>query len=67
MGEYEPWQVRVIEEADELAIKLAKLAEFGHTEGYERLDSTDKGLLMAQGLIMENYHAVLEHRILRFN
>lgn len=62
----EPFQQRVIQEADEVKDRLNKLGAFLNTAAYAELDSEDQSLLWHQHKAMAEYHNILEQRIARF-
>jgi hypothetical protein len=61
------YQIRVIEEKDELDNKRAKLDVFIEGDIFPKLDTKDQKLLVKQAVIMTEYAKVLDKRIQRFN
>jgi hypothetical protein len=57
------FQKRVIEERDDLEIKLGKLNKFMHGDIFAALPSIDYGLLMVQQGAMTMYLDALESRL----
>lgn len=60
---YTGWQQRVIEEKSELDAKITKLREFIGTKEHDKLDATQRTLLMRQMHTMTAYSVVLGQRI----
>ena len=61
-----PYQLRVIEEKEQLDEKLAKLILFFNNPIYLGLDDAEKGRLKRQVDAMGNYSVVLGERIAVF-
>lgn len=59
----EEWQQRVIEELDELQLKIDKLDGFFDTEEFEDLEAAEQVRLRMQSKIMQVYAEILEERI----
>lgn len=59
---------RVVEERDQLADRIAKLAAFVEDRGgvFVTLDSLDQQLMVTQLRVMRTYHQILNNRINRF-
>lgn len=66
MKVFEPYQVRVIDECEELGEKLAKLEPFIGSEPFNALDSENQMLLQKQQIAMINYRDILRERISLF-
>lgn len=64
--EYEPHQIRVIEERDQLSERLDKLISFMETTTFKDLSGPDKLLLREQAAYMNMYKKILNERIARF-
>lgn len=64
--EFEPWQQRVMDEKEELDIKIQKLKEFRESEVFVALDRYERDLLKCQQLHMEIYALILENRVKHF-
>lgn len=62
----EPWQERVLQEAQELVERLNKLSAFLSTDTCLDLPLADRELLVAQAHHMRDYANVLSRRIARF-
>lgn len=62
----EPYQQRIIDEANELLTKIENLTSFMLSEAYPALRAIDQGLLMVQIRAMRLYHETLRDRIARF-
>lgn len=63
----EDFKVRVIEERDELLIKLDKLGTFLYSASFETLGKKDKDLLVKQFAAMQKYVEILNIRIDAFS
>lgn len=61
-----PHQQRVLDEKAELDERLKKLSAFVITDAFNRLDSTDRELLLEQEDAMTTYSDVLTRRIKNF-
>lgn len=61
-----PHQQRVLDEKAELDERLKKLSAFVITDAFNRLDSTDRELLLEQEDAMTTYSDVLARRIENF-
>lgn len=61
--EIQPYQQRVIDEANELRDKTEKLGEFFHTETFRNLDVAEQDRLEVQFDIMMSYRTVLRQRV----
>jgi len=64
--EYIDWQLRVIEERDQLNSKLAKLKMFIDTEAFLDVHPTQAGMLLSQRDAMNHYSSILDDRIAAF-
>lgn len=64
--EYQPHELRVIEEQDALAYKVKALTLFLSSQRYEGLPDEDRRLLREQLGHMVDYLNVLAKRIVRF-
>lgn len=62
----ERYQQRVIEERDELALKIGKLDGFISSPKYHEIPGIEQNLLDEQAIAMEIYFDVLQRRINRF-
>lgn len=60
------WQVRVIDEKNELDARISKLTSFALTEAFLTLSRADQELLTEQRQHMLGYSTVLGVRIARF-
>ena len=60
------WQQRVVDERKELSERETKLWTFLHSDQFQKLDSTDAKLLLAQHGVMTGLIAILDARIQRF-
>jgi len=58
----EPWQQRVSNEQEILAVNITKLAAFIDTHEFEKLDSNNQKLLRAQLNLMDAYSSILLSR-----
>ena len=65
--EYEDYQVRVIEERDQLNSKLEKLKKFLCSSQIDTLPPASSSLLFRQRPLMSGYLAILNERITDFN
>lgn len=63
-----PHQQRVVQERDDLAVKIEALGMFIDTQNpvFKNLDIEDQFLIKQQLTIMVAYHRVLDARIYRF-
>ncbi len=61
-----PYQHRVVTEKQELDEKRSKLDLFTLSEAFNKLDSVDQELLIAQAEVMGQYSTILEARINQF-
>jgi hypothetical protein len=59
----QPHQQRVVDEKNELGVKLEALLKFLQTDLYKSLPEKEKELLYFQSQVMEDYYEVLEQRI----
>lgn len=59
----QPHQQRVVDEKNELGVKLEKLLDFLQTELYKGLSEKERELLYFQSQVMEDYYETLEQRI----
>ena len=59
------YQQRVVAEADDLGLKISKLATFidERSKSYQDIPEFDKELLKLQRYLMNKYHDVLRDRI----
>jgi hypothetical protein len=65
--EYEPHQIRVLNELDELKSKVTALENFIKTGFFEdRLDSEEQQRLKQQLIVMQTYQSILIQRINQF-
>lgn len=62
-----PYQLRVVEEKDELELKIMKLKSFIDSELFSELGTEDGILLINQLYVMEQYLLILAERILNFD
>ena len=62
----QPYQIRVIEERDQLAERLSKLFAFIRTSIFSQLSETETHRIDKQRIIMEMYLDVLNDRIRNF-
>ena len=60
---FSPYQLRVLEERQELSDKLVKLEAFANSPTFRQLDSVEQGLLTTQAYYMSQYEEVLKERI----
>jgi len=60
------WQQRVIDEQNELALKLGKLKDFIDTEKFKALSKDERDLLIDQRNTMRTYLLILSQRIALF-
>lgn len=60
------WQLRVIDEYNQLADKLTKLSTYKTTTNFSKLPQIDQNLLQEQWMAMTDYLDILELRIERF-
>lgn len=67
MNNYEAWQLRVIEERDELATKMVALNKFLSSDAGNNLNPQHRTLLKTQALFMEGYLNTLCERIALFD
>lgn len=63
---YEPYQIRVIDEKQELDVKIAKLEAFSETESFSSLSKEEQDRLLDQLYHMIQYSEILEQRIENF-
>ena len=61
-----PHEQRVVDERNELKVKLTKLNDFRKTDTYNQLPGMDQALLDDQSAIMSEYIDILDARIARF-
>lgn len=66
MNNYHDWQQRVVEERDELAQKIAKLAAFMCGAAFTKQEEGSRNLLHNQLNHMNAYLCILDARIDRF-
>lgn len=62
----EPYQERVVEEADELKIKLTRLEDFLDGPVFAGLSNAERRRLESQAHYMTEYWAILQTRIAAF-
>lgn len=62
----EPYQLRVIQERDELKVKLDALVKFMKTEQYMKLEFLERIDLADQHVAMDTYYITLLRRTERF-
>ena len=62
----QPYQERIVNERDELGIRIDKLQKFQVTQAYIDLNHVDRNLLQQQKMAMIEYHDILNQRINRF-
>lgn len=60
------WQVRVVNEQEELEHKINKLKDYLETDSFNALPEEDKNLLRQQRAAMQTYSCILGWRIQRF-
>lgn len=60
------FQQRVVDEREDLDLKLSKLVSFIPSAAFRSLHHSDQELLRAQASIMLEYSGILTHRIARF-
>jgi hypothetical protein len=63
----EGWQQRLIDEAEDLEIRIKKLSEFANSEEFKSLDSTHRDFLRIQQYHMGWYLWALKARIKRIS
>ncbi len=61
-----PHEQRVVDERNELKVKLTKLNDFRKTDTFNNLPGVDQDLLDAQAEVMGEYIDILDERISRF-
>lgn len=61
-----PYQQRVVEELEDLKIKIENLTVFTTTRTFAELSASDRNLLSTQLSAMKTYGYVLELRIAKF-
>lgn len=59
----ESFELRLVKEQKELAIKIDKLSTFMRSDNFETMGSTQQSLLITQYKAMETYNSCLEMRI----
>lgn len=64
--EYQPHEQRVLDERDELIVKLSKLYAFFQSPIFLTLSEAEQSRLRNQARFMDGYGAVLEERITAF-
>lgn len=62
----EEYQLRVVDERNELGLKLEALDQFLNSENINRVSVVQKRLLKDQYEAMENYYRALDYRIVDF-
>lgn len=62
----EDFQIRVIDERDQLSEKLDKLDSFIESDRFQDLHWRDRHLLTRQAVCMQSYKEILDERINRF-
>lgn len=62
----EDYQIRVVEEREELQEKINKLVAFNASDAFKKIDTDQRSLLKCQLLAMETYNQILKERIDRF-
>ena len=62
----EPYQQRVIDEQEELKVKLSALGDFVQSEMFQGLPEIERDALNSQRVFMAGYSGVLSRRISRF-
>lgn len=62
----QPFQQRVVEECRELRGSLDKLNQFVETEMFNQLPHVEKGRMLRQRSLMNDYADVLDERIANF-
>lgn len=60
------WQVRVVEEHDQLNERINKLIDFTKTDTFKNLPSSEQNRMIRQRIIMRQYLEVLKERIQNF-
>lgn len=58
-----PFELRLVEEQKELAIKIDKLSTFMRSDDFKTIGSTQQSLLITQYKAMDTYSSCLEMRI----
>lgn len=66
MQKLQPFQLRVINERDELKVKVDSLKKFLDADTFENLDNDNKTLLREQFYFMDKYLSTLNKRISLF-
>lgn len=61
-----PFQARVLDESEELKVKIHKLSDFVDTPAFRELPEAEQGLLGLQLCYMHLYDDALERRIAAF-
>jgi len=64
---YQPWQRRVIDEKDELNVKITKLGGYLAGEQFPTLDQAEQDRLTRQLSVMQEYRSILAARIEAWN
>lgn len=62
----EDYQLRVVDEKNELGLKLEALDQFLNSENINKVSVVQKRLLKNQYEAMENYYRALDYRIVDF-
>ena len=61
-----PHQERVVEESEELMVKIRKLHKFFDSEIYKKIDDDEQQRLLEQFEVMQKYWNILNERIKKF-
>lgn len=62
----EPWQERVLDEREELSVKVDRLMAFMQSDAIKSIPREDALLRMEQSYAMRKYLDILNQRIARF-
>jgi len=65
MRDLKPWELRLLNEREELKERYAKLGEFIRLEAFNDLEEADQDLLNDQAYAMLEYLSVLDSRVER--
>lgn len=61
------WQQRVVDEKDQLSVRIDALSDFMDMDKFESLPFEEQNDLRLQREIMNEYYDILRRRIFRFN
>jgi hypothetical protein len=61
-----PYQMRVMNEVEELRVKMDKLRQFVQSSKFDQLPIDEQKRLLRQSLLMSKYADVLDDRIAHF-